>query len=330
MVILSLLVIAGLAYCANYLAHINPVIEFPIWAAVLGIIVGNLPRISNKLKLGANPEFFIKIGLILLGSSINFAVIMSVGARGIIQVLIGMPLVFFFTWYCAKWFGLEDKLRAVMATALSICGVSAAIAATGAVLAKKEQLTYIIALVILFALPLMVIMPYTAQAIGLSPAVAGAWIGNNIDTTAAVIGAGAIHGEEALKVASVVKMTQNVFIGIVAFLLALYFCFKVERGREKPKVIELWYRFPKFVFGFLAISLMVTFGVFSSAEVKVLSNMRKWFFCLAFVCIGMSFNFKEMRKIGGKPLLVFAICTAFNTATALGLGWLLFNDYEVS
>lgn len=168
--ILRFLFIVAVAYLTTMLAKWNSVIEYPIWAVGLGIIIGNLPYIGNYIRKSANPELFIKFGLVLLGASVSFSVIASVGWRGLIQVLIGMPLVFFFTWYLARLFGIEDKLRALLATAVSICGVSAAVAAAGAITAKKEQLTYVVTLVILFALPLMLLMPYLATLFNSSTA----------------------------------------------------------------------------------------------------------------------------------------------------------------
>lgn len=319
----SLVVIVAIAYVANILSKWNPVIEFPIWAAGLGIVAGNVPYLSVLVRKAANTELIIKVGLVLLGASVSFSVIASVGWRGLVQVLVGMPLVFFFTWFTAHLFGMDNKLKALLATAVSICGVSAAVASAGAVAAKKEQLTYVIALVILFALPLMVIMPVVARAMHLSPEVAGAWIGNNIDTTAAVTGAAQIYGDTAVKVASIVKMGQNVFIGVVAFLLALYFTLKVERKGEgntpKPSAMEIWRRFPKFVIGFVVLSALATMGVISGADAKAIKSFQKLFFTVAFVCIGIGFSFREIRQLGGKPVAVFALATVFNTVTALGL-----------
>lgn len=323
--IASLAVIVSLAVIANKLGKLNANIEYPIYAAVMGIILGNIPYVGNVLRTGAKTEFFIKIGLVLLGASVNFAVVMSVGARGLLQALIGMPLVFFFAWYVAKLLKIDEKMKAVLATAVSICGVSAAIGAAGSVLAKKEHLTYVVALVTMFALPLMVIMPYLARLMDLSPMVAGAWMGNNIDTTAAVTGAATLYGESAVKVASIVKMSQNLFIGLVCFLLALYFALKERRINEKPSPKMLWDRFPKFVIGFAIVVAMVSLGLIAKPEVTILNGLRNWFFCLAFVCIGLSFNFKEMKNVGGKPLAVFAMATIFNTATALIFAKLLFG-----
>ena len=143
--------------------------------------------------------------------------------------------MFGFTWWLGGRLGLDDRLRALLSSAVSICGVSAAIAAAGAVQAKREQLAYTASLVIVFALPSIFLLPWLADGLGLSGAVAGAWIGGNIDTTAAVTAAGAIAGEEALQIATIVKTTQNALLGVVAVALTAYFAVKVERrSRLEP------------------------------------------------------------------------------------------------
>ncbi len=221
---------------------------------------------------------------------------------------------------------LEKKLRAVMCAAVSICGVSAAIAAAGSILAKREHLAYVTAMVILTALPLMVLMPWIAAIAGMPAGWAGAWFGGNIDTTAAVVGAGAIYGEEAVQVASIVKMAQNALIGVVAFLLALYWVAREERaGSARPGVRVLWDRFPKFVLGFMLVSVLTSVGAFTKAQVKDITALRHWTFTLAFIGIGWDLAFGEFRKIGLRPLAVYLAATLFNTSLALGVSWVLFG-----
>jgi len=231
-----------------------------------------------------------------------------------------------FCWWLAGKFGLPDTLRAVMSTAVSICGVSAAIAAAGSVLAKKEEITYVTALVIITALPLMVIAPLIAQAMNMPEPVAGAWFGGNVDTTAAVVGAGTIYGETAQKIASIVKQTQNALIGIVAFLLALYFSTVVEGKKEKPSASIIWKRFPKFVLGFIVASLLYTFGVIQKGDaMDAMMGMKDWAFCLAFVCMGLELSVGEFKKMGWSPVIVYLIVTVFNTLLALVVSWVIFG-----
>ena len=307
------------------------IIEYPIFAAVIGLIASAIfgaTKTKDYVKAGFRTELFLKTGLVIMGATVNTVDILRVGAGGVVQAIIMITCVFFFTWWISGLFNVDKQLRALMSASVAICGVSAAIAASGAVLAKKEQLAYVTTLVILFAMPLMIFMPWAAQQMGLSSTVAGAWIGGNIDTTAAVVGAGAVHSEKAMTTASIVKMSQNALIGVAAFFLAVYWVTKVEaKPGEKPSPWEIWHRFPKFVLGFVATSILASLGVFASVKgmgdnITILRNI---FLTMAFVSIGLEFAFGEIRKLGGKPLGIYFIATIFNTVLGLVVASLIFG-----
>lgn len=313
----------------------NP-LEYPLTAVVIGLIANfvlRATRFFDYIQPAIRTELYVKIGLVLLGSRIVFGDMLKIGAGGLVQALIMVASVFFFTWWLGGRVKLPDTLRAVMAAAVSICGVSAAIAAAGAVQAKKTEVTYVATLVILTALPLMVLLPPLASALGLSQPIAGAWFGGNIDTTAAVVGAGTIYsgssasGINAQDVAAVVKASQNVLIGVVSFILALYFATVVERKEsgERPSARVIWERFPKFVIGFVLVSILVSVGAISPALAKDLETISKWFFALAFVSIGLSFSLTDLRQAGWKPVGVYLAATVFNTVLALVVAYLIFG-----
>lgn len=321
-------------------------IEFPVYAITLGFAFNgilSLLGIRDKLSGGFRTEFFIKIGLVLLGASVNITVILDMGLPAVLQALLLIAVVFFFTWWFAGIIGLEPHLRALLASALSICGVSAAVAAAGAVHAKKEQLAYVAGLVIVFALPAIFLLPWLADLMGLSPLVTGAWIGGNIDTTAAVTAAGAVSGEDVLQYASIVKMIQNALIGFVAVALSIYFTLRVDRpaGVDAKAVSrsgwgEVWSRFPKFVLGFIAASIIVSAlaasfpaaledGAWLDNGMAAAKTLQTVFFTLAFVSIGLEFRFGALRDAGWKPVLVFFAGTIVNLVAGLGLSVLLFG-----
>ncbi|MEU7589207.1 putative sulfate exporter family transporter [Micromonospora sp. NPDC049230] len=350
--LLGLVIVVGLGALTRYLEQnvpgwaegtavedIGAAIEYPVYAILLGLL-GNVAVTllgwRDRIAAAFRTEFFIKTGLVLLGASINLAVIASAAGPAIAQAILLISGVFFFTWWLAGRFGLDDKLRALLASAVSICGVSAAIAAAGAVRARREQLAYTASLVIIFALPSIFILPWLADVFGLSDAVAGAWIGGNIDTTAAVTAAGAIAGEEALQIASIVKVTQNALMGVVAVALTAYFTLRVERrpGAERPGLRELWIRFPKFVLGFIAASVIATWyldgaGADGKATIAIVNDLRVWFLILAFVSIGLEVRVASLREAGWRPVAVFASATVFNLALALALASVLFRGFSV-
>jgi len=306
----------------------NP-LEYPLIAVALGLLVNGVLRASRThetLKPAMKTELFLKIGLVLMGARLDITQILSQGAGGLIQAIVMVTCVFFFTWWIGTKLKVNEQLKAVMASAVSICGVSAAIAAAGAVVAKKKEITYVTALVIFTAIPLMVAMPWIAQALGLPADIAGAWFGGNIDTTAAVVGAGTIHGEAAQAVATVVKMSQNALIGIAAFLLAFYFVVRVEKKPdERPSASMIWHRFPKFVLGFVFVSVLASFGLFSKEIVGALKTLSKWAFAMAFFSIGLELSIRELGRMGWRPLVVYGAATVFNTVLALGVAWVVFG-----
>lgn len=323
-------------------------IEYPVYAIALGFLgnaVLSLTGVRRRMAAAFRTELFIKVGLVLLGASVNFAIVVRAAGPAVLQAILLITVVFAFTWWFAGMLGLDDRLRALLASALSICGVSAAVAAAGAVEAKKEQLAYTATLVIVFAVPSIFLLPWLANLMGLSPAVTGAWIGGNIDTTAAVTAAGAVAGEQPLQIASIVKVTQNALLGIVAVLLTLYFSFKVapaaagaagsgtRRVGDRRSLAMLWERFPKFVLGFLLASVVATVLAESLPEAALeprldaAKELQTWALTLAFVSIGLEFNASSIRESGWKPIVVFAAATVVNLVVGLGLALLLFRGF---
>jgi uncharacterized integral membrane protein (TIGR00698 family) len=310
------------------------VLEYPIWAVLVGLVANILLKLTGvyeNVRIGFRTELFLKTGLVLLGAGISFLDLGKAGVGGLLQAFIMVTSVFFFCWWLSGKFHLSQTLRAVMSTAIAVCGVSAAIAAAGAVLAKKEETTYITTLVVLVALPLMVLSPIFAAQMNLSEPVAGAWFGGNVDTTAAVVGAGTIYGETAQQVATIVKTVQNTLIGVVAFLLAFSFASMSGEKINKPSPLIIWQRFPKFVLGFILACLLFTFGIIPAASKTVptagnaIAAMKEWFFCLAFVSMGLDLSVGEVNKMGWSPFLVYLIVTVFNTFLALMVAGLIFG-----
>jgi len=314
-------------------------LEYPIWALVFGLVISNTVGTPSWLKAAARTELFIKIGLVLLGAELLFQTIMKAGVAGMTQAIIVVLLVWYFCYFLALKAGLSKSFASILSSGVSICGVSAAIAAGGAIKGDPKQVSYTISLILLVAVPMLMGLPIVARYLGLSAAVAGAWIGGTIDTTPAVVAAGALYSEEAMAYAAIVKMSQNVLIGVAAFILALYWAVKVEKkdSGEKPSLMEIWYRFPKFILGFILASAVFSLVLIPgmgdkavSAVTGLSSGLRSWFFCLAFVCIGLDTKIAELVKMGaGKPAAVFLTAQVFNIVVTFILAWLLFGGIVI-
>ena len=333
--ILSFVVIFALALAARYLSAVAPIkkigLEAVFFAVAIGLIIRNTFGLPKWMAPAVKSEYYIKAGLVILGTSILFKEIMKAGSLGLIQAIIVVLCVWYFTFTIAKLFKVDKDMGALLSSAVSICGVSAAIATSGAIKGDPKKLSFVISLVLIVAIPMMYLMPYLVKWIGLNEVVGGAWLGGTIDTTAAVVASGKFLGETAEKYSVIIKSAQNVLLGVAAFVISIYWSFKGTNADIRPSGSVLWERFPKFVIGFLLASLVLSFA-FAPDVAKQLSGVankgaREILFSLAFVCIGLETDFRYIfKKENAKYIWTFLIAQTFNILLTLVVAYLLFKD----
>jgi uncharacterized integral membrane protein (TIGR00698 family) len=321
------LVLAGNAFLKNW----N--IEAVIFSLTIGLVLSNFFTLPAWLTESLSTELFVKIGLILLGTSVIFGDILKAGSLGLIQALVVVISVWYFAFWVSKKMGIDEEFAIMISSAVSICGVSAAIATSGAIKGDSKKLSYVISIVLITAIPMIIFLPFIAQALGLSQAVTGAWLGGTIDTTGAVIASGTMVGEEALKISTIVKFSQNVLLGFAAFAISIYWTVTNNQSsavqEAKPTGAIIWERFPKFVLGFIAASLLFSFVISSETIDSVKGGFKAlqglWF-ALAFTSIGLETKFSDLfSKEGKKPLYAFLIAQLFNVFVTLAVAYVLFS-----
>ena len=266
-----------------------------------------------------------------------FSNIAKFGLYGLGIAWVVTPIVIIFMWWLGtKIFKMDNKpLVITLASATSVCGTSAAIATGAAAKAKKEDLSLAISISIIFTILMMVFEPMIIRWTGMSQIMGGSLIGGTVDSTGAVVLAGSALGAEAEQAAVLVKSIQNILIGFIAFFVALFFATRVDRQMgQRVGANEIWYRFPKFIIGFFAASLVASFiilPVYGSENVgainKVLDQYKNWAFVLAFTSIGLDTNFRQIIKKmqGGKVLWLYVIGQLFNIALTFFAVWLLLS-----
>ena len=318
--------------------HYN--LEYALWALAIGLLISNTIGTPRWARPAIRTEFYIKTGLVLLGAEVLLSRLLALGLPGVFVAWIVTPVVLITTfWFGQRILKIESpSLNMVISADMSVCGVSAAIATAAACKAKKEELSLAIGMSLTFTVVMMVLMPVVIQALGISNVLGGAWMGGTIDATGAVAAAGAMLGEDALQVAATVKMIQNILIGVVAFGVALFWVVRVERQVDgtRPGAVEIWKRFPKFIVGFIAASVVFSIlyarlengPAFVDTVIKgSTKSLRGWFFCLAFVSIGLESNFRQLASHlkGGKPLMLYAAGQTLNLCLTLLMAWLMFE-----
>ena len=331
---LSFAIIVGLAILAQvFSTHVSMKalnLETVFFSILIGLLISNTIRVPDWMKPAIQSEFYIKIGLVLMGTSVLFNNIMKAGALGLVQALVVVISVWYIAFWIARKLKVDAELSTMLASAVSICGVSAAIATCGAIKGDNKKLSYVISLVLIVAIPMMILMPYLAKWMGLGQEVAGAWIGGTIDTTGAVVASGTIIGEVAQQMAVIIKSAQNVLLGLAAFAISVYWSYSGQGAvTEKPTVRIIWDRFPKFVIGFIATSLVFSF-LLGPVAVKQAGDTIKGYqsiwFSLAFVCIGLETRFRDFfTRENKRPFYSFLLAQTVNVLITLAVAWMLFS-----
>ncbi|MCR5132828.1 MAG: YeiH family protein [Bacteroidales bacterium] len=334
---IGLFVIAFVVRLISAEFTLNRYLEWAFWALLVGLLISNTVGVPKWLKPAIKTEFYIKTGLVIMGFSVLFSNIAKFGLYGLGIAWIVTPIVIIFMWWLGtKILKIDNKpLVITLASATSVCGTSAAIATAAASKAKKDDLSIAVSISIIFTILMMVFEPMLIRACGMSNIMGGSLIGGTIDSTGAVVVAGTALGPEAQQAAVLVKSIQNILIGFIAFFVALFFATKVDRtGTTKVGASEIWIRFPKFILGFFAASLIASFLIQPlcgadqvGAINKVLDQYKNWAFVLAFTSIGLDTNFKEIAKQmqGGKVLWLYIIGQVFNILLTFFAVWFLLS-----
>jgi uncharacterized membrane protein YadS len=335
-----------------------------IFALVAGLIIANfLPRFAEAIKEAIRPELYIKVAIVILGGffavtaagKLNLAT--SLLLRGVAAIVEAYLIYWAVVYFVArKWFGFNREWAAPLASGISICGVSAAIATGGAIRARPIVPVLVSSLVVVFAVVEVLILPFLAQTfLAHEPLVAAAWMGLAIKTDGAAVAGGGIT--ESLILAksaaegvryqpgwmlgttATVKVFIDIFIGIWAFVLGYIWTNHINVTRDKARVTEIWQRFPKFILGFVATfaaGLYLALGTPAEVAAKVpaaigeANTFRVIFFILTFFSIGVLSNFKKLWQEGiGRLAAVYVVCLfGFVIWVGLLISWLFFSGIK--
>jgi uncharacterized integral membrane protein (TIGR00698 family) len=301
-----------------------PDIEFVLWAIVIGLLITNTVGVHRIFKPGVQTyDFWLKIGIVALGSRFVLGDIAKLGATSLVQILIDMAVAGAIIIAAARFFGLSGKLGSLLAIGTSICGVSAIVASKGAIRARNSDVAYAITAILALGAVALFTLPPLGHLIGLTDHEFGLWAGLAVDNTAETTATGYLFSDEAGKIAVLVKSVRNALIGFVVLGFALYWAARGEADELAPglkaKAAFIWDKFPKFVLGFLAVSAIVTAGWLSKGQTANLANVSKWAFLLTFAGVGLNTNFRELARTGWRPLLVAVIGLVVVATVSLGL-----------
>lgn len=329
-------------------------LEAPLVALLAGLLISNFIGLPRWLDAGFRVEYYIKTGIVLLGATLPFTLIVWAGPVAILQATIVSVTTFMVIFFTAKRLGLDRRLGATLGAGGAVCGVSASIAIAGAVGARKEHAPIAITMVIIWAIVMIFFLPLASRALGLHAGVAGAWIGTSEFADAAGFAAAQAYGnlaeqlpgiegtaDDAVSTFTLMKVVgRDIWIGIWAFILSIVATtrWEVGNGGGRAGAGEIWRRFPKFVLGFAAASLLVTAvasgyaleeyeAVVRPDFVGPIRTLRTWAFIFCFFSIGLTTRFRELAAAGARPFWAFTSGVAVNVVIGFVLSVIVFGAY---
>ncbi len=291
---------------ANHL--VLPNIEFVLWAILIGLIIANTVGVPRIFQAGvATYEFWLKVGIILMGARFLLVDILKLSGISLALVAVELAVALTFMTWLGTSFKLKPKLVTLLSVGASVCGVSAIIATEGAIESDPEDSSIAIAAILLLGAISLLFFPLIGHALHMSDHAYGLWTGLAVDNTAEATAAGALYSDAAGKYAVLAKTCRNALIGFVVLGYAIYWASKGEAKGIANKGAFLVQKFPKFILGFLAISLLASYGFFNKPQTAALGNLSRWAFLLTFAGVGLSTNFRKLGKQGLKPFIVGAV-----------------------
>ncbi len=297
-----------------------PHLEYVLWAIVLGLLVSNLGTVPRIFRPGvATYELWLKLGIVLVGAKFLFADMLHLGGLSLVLVFIELALSLTVMTLLGRIFRLPPKLTSLLAIGSSICGVTAIMAAQGAIEPDEEDTSTAIAAILTLGALALFTFPGIGHALGMGQQTFGIWTGLAVDNTAEATVTGALYGDEAGRFAVLAKTARSAFIGFVVLGYAIYWASQGQASRVENKPLFLWQKFPKFILGFAAISALATAGVFTKGQLASLSNLSKWAFLPAFAGVGLRTHVRDLVNQGWRPILVGVLGEIFIALVTLAL-----------
>lgn len=316
----GILLLFVVGYVSKYLDAYIPYVDYILIAIALGMAISNIFGIHPIFIPGINSyELWLKTGIVFLGAKLALGNVLNLGATGLILVILEIIIALTAVTWLSRKFGLPEKTGTLLSIGVAICGVSAIIGASGAIDAEERDSSLAIATILCFGAVMIFALPLLGHWLGISDQAFGVWAGLSVDNTAEAVATGYIYSDQAGDIATLTKLCRNALMGFVILLYAIYYARKGMAAAVEHKGKFIWKKFPKFLLGFLAVSLFVTFGFFTKGEIKAIDHMSKWAFMLSFAGVGFRTKFSEMKKAGLKAFFVGLGSELVVTATTLAM-----------
>ncbi len=294
-------------------------------AIIAGIIIRTVFGLPQTCKPGVGfaVKKILRLGIVLLGAGLSFREVLKTGASALGIIVVCITAAIFLVYYLSIRIGLPDRLGTLIGVGTSICGVSAIVATAPAIEANEEETAFAVTTITLFGLLAVIVYPVLGRLLHLSDAFFGTWAGTAVNDTSQVLATGFIFSDAAGKVATVVKLTRNLFMAPVIIILSSFYLMKKAKaaggGSLEKRKLDYQKAFPVFVLGFAGMAVLRTIGFFSPEGVDLLKTTSAFLITTAIAGVGLGTNFAAMKKIGLKPFYAGLAAALIMAGISFGL-----------
>ncbi len=299
--ILIALVVAILAYS---LGRMIPVVGGPVFGITLGILTTSVWKLPAGAQKGIKftSKYILQLAVVLLGFDINAASVIRVGQQSLLVIFLTLSAAFLTAFFVGRLLQINKKLTTLIGVGTAICGGSAIAAASSAINADDQDISYSISTIFLFNVIAVFLFPLIGHLLRLSDTGFGMWAGTAINDTSSVVAAAFSFSNAAGNFATVVKLTRSLMIVPVTLVLAYLF----SRDQQNKQNFNFVNVFPWFVLGFLAAAVINSTGLIPTEITGSLAFTGKFLIIMAMAAIGMNTSIQYFVKAGPRALILGA------------------------
>lgn len=274
-------------------------------AMVFGLVIRNTVSVPEICLPGIkfSVKRLLRLAIILLGVRLSFTEVLVTGGRALGIIVACIVITLILVAFLAHKFGLPRRLGTLIGVGTCICGNSAIMATAPVIEAEDEEVSFAVATITLFGVLAVFAYPLLGHFLTMSDSAFGVWSGTAINDTSQVVTAGFIYSDDAGNIATVVKMTRNLFMAPVIVLMGILYSRRNSDDETKCK-IDWKKAFPLFVLGFVVMAILRTLGVFPTEVVDFLKTAASFLIVVAIAGAGMGTSIAAMRKTGLRPFYV--------------------------
>lgn len=301
---MGVLIAFAVAIAAYFLGRVASVIGGPVSGITLGILITSLWKLPPTSRTGIKftSKYILQMAVVLLGFDMNAASVIQVGQQSLLVILLTLSAAFLTAFFVGRLLQIDRKLTTLIGVGTAICGGSAIAAASSAINAEDQDISYSISTIFLFNVIAVFLFPVVGHLLKLSDTGFGMWAGTAINDTSSVVAAGFSFSNTAGNFATVVKLTRSLMIVPVTLALAFF----AARDQQEASSFHFSKVFPWFVLGFLAAAILNSTGWISVEITAGLAQAGKFLIIMAMAAIGLNTNVQAFVKAGPRALFLGA------------------------